>query len=287
MEQQPERVAGRILDTDYFPATLGFAYRLLNNNSILTEEHCHNFYEYFFIVSGSIIHIVNGSSQVLNQGDLVLIRPNDRHKYNLIGDPFEMINVGFSSERFDELCTYIGMDVRQMVESMPGPPSINMSAFQENSLIHDHEFLNFYSGDYNYLLMRLKLLLLGVVGFFVKYPMSTQGVHEKDRLQRALEKMNSQENLEEGITALLRVTGFSHGHLCRLMRQHMNTTPNMYIQNLRLTYASNLLLNSDMDILTISIRVGYKSVSHFIRVFKNKFGLPPHQFRKMKARKEL
>ena len=54
-----------IRDSDYMDMEIGMAYRFLNNRSVLTEMHTHNYYEYFIITSGQIYHIVNGKTSLL------------------------------------------------------------------------------------------------------------------------------------------------------------------------------------------------------------------------------
>ena len=57
-----------IHDSDYMDMEVGMAYRFLNNRSVLTEMHTHNYYEYFLITSGEIYHIVNGKTSLLGAG---------------------------------------------------------------------------------------------------------------------------------------------------------------------------------------------------------------------------
>ena len=53
-----------------------------------------------------------------------------------------------------------------------------------------------------------------------------------------------------------------------------------YLMELRMEYAKNLLTLSDKSILEISEMAGYASVSHFIRIFREKNGISPLKFRK-------
>ena len=46
-----------------------------------------------------------------------------------------------------------------------------------------------------------------------------------------------------------------------------------------MVYAANLLRNSDNDILTISLKSGYTSMSHFVATFKKYYGLSPSRCR--------
>ena len=274
-----------IYDTEFFEMDLGFAYRFLDKHSTLSEEHSHNFYEYFFITSGTIRYVANGKENVLSLGDLVFIRPSDTHQYIFIEKSnFEMINISFSNEVFDLLCAYLGDTVRKTLLSPEYPPLLHLSAFKETSLFKEHEFLNFYKGDRQYLKTRLKFLLIEIMEIFIKYPTDQEKTEEREHLEVLLQGMNTQKNIEEGLPALIKVTGFSHGHLCRLMKNLLGTTPTEYIMDLRMVYAANLLVNSDMDILTISNKIGISSLSYFIGSFKTKYNTTPHQYRKRYAK---
>lgn len=129
------------------------------------------------------------------------------------------------------------------------------------------------------LILKFKLLLIDILSLFLSENPQIHPEQSRQKLENMLEQMNSQENIEEGLPAMLRITGFSHGHLCRVMKDAMNTTPKQYLTDLRMTYASNLLTNSTMDILSISMKVGYASLSHFIYKFKENFGMTPSKYR--------
>lgn len=273
-----------IHDSDYMDMELGFAYRFLNENSLLTSAHTHNYYEYFLVTEGHVLHRVNGQKEKLSRGDLVLIRPSDYHSYELNGkSPFNMINVSFCVHHFFAACQYLGKNMERQFLSPLYPPTVNILPFADCTLEADHNFLNFYVGDNNELYVRLRYLLVETLVTFVRFAKLQQGQDYDIWLRRALDQMTTPENLEEGVPALLRLTGFSHGHLCRLMKQQTGVTPNQYVTRLRMTYAANLLANSDNSILDISLKSGYSSLSHFITVFKKYHGSLPHVYRQLHA----
>jgi len=59
-----------------------------------------------------------------------------------------------------------------------------------------------------------------------------------------------------------------------------HTTPGKWLQEKRLEYSRYLLQTTDQHIDEICMESGFENQSHFIRVFKSKYGLPPHKFRK-------
>lgn len=58
-----------------------------------------------------------------------------------------------------------------------------------------------------------------------------------------------------------------------------NTTPGKWLQEKRLEYSRFLLETTDNSIDEICTISGFENRSHFIRVFKNKYGLPPGKFK--------
>jgi AraC-like DNA-binding protein len=56
------------------------------------------------------------------------------------------------------------------------------------------------------------------------------------------------------------------------------TTPGKWLMGQRLEYGRYLIETTDMNIDEVCIESGFENRSHFIRVFKNKFGLTPGKF---------
>ncbi len=62
-------------------------------------------------------------------------------------------------------------------------------------------------------------------------------------------------------------------------KQKFGTTPFRWIKQQRLDYAKQLLIKSDLNVNQICYECGFINCSHFVRVFKEAFELPPNQFR--------
>lgn len=92
--------------------------------------------------------------------------------------------------------------------------------------------------------------------------------------------MKKKNNFTRGLPALLELSGLSHEYLCRALKKHLHTTPTEFINVLRLNYASNLLLHSDMEIVDICMESGFSNLSHFYHLFKHKFHTTPAEYRR-------
>lgn len=268
-----------IHDSDYMDMSIGMAYRFLDKNTVLTEAHDHNYYEYFIVTSGNITHEVNNEKQNLKSGSMVLIRPSDYHKYSVSeGSEFKLINISFCKLHFEAVQAYFKSPVIDMMLADEMPPLIYLSSTQLSSLKKKHYLLNVGS-DKNGLITQLRTLLIDIFSYFIM-EYERQSLNDSKRwLKNVLNQMNTPENIEEGLPALLRYSGFSHGHLCRIMKEELGITPTKFITDLRLTYAANLLTTTDYDILSIAMRLGFSSLSYFITIFKEKYNITPSKYR--------
>ena len=74
---------------------------------------------------------------------------------------------------------------------------------------------------------------------------------------------------------LSRLSGRSLSAFKRDFQEKFNTSPALWIKNKRLEYAGLQLENTDKNVSEISMEIGYESISHFIKAFKEKFGKTP------------
>ena len=258
---------------------IGMAYRFLDTETVLTDFHDHNYYEYFIVTNGTIIHEVNGESQNLKTGDIVFIRPKDCHRYSVSDkSDFKIINISFCKKHYDSIVNYFESPILEKCNNSPNPPVISLSSTQLTYLKKKHYLLNVSDSDTS-LLPQLKALLVDVFACFITGYDEYAQSDPKKWFQSVLNQMNTPENIEEGLPALIRYSGFSHGHLCRIMKQELGVTPTQYITDLRLKYAANLLSTTDYNILSIAMRLGFSSLSHFISIFKSKYGVTPSKYR--------
>ena len=67
------------------------------------------------------------------------------------------------------------------------------------------------------------------------------------------------------------------------MRRFQSATgdkPLMYLQRLRIETAKNLLTTTKRSVKTISYDVGYDDASFFARLFRQRTGMSPNQYRR-------
>ena len=82
------------------------------------------------------------------------------------------------------------------------------------------------------------------------------------------------------LLALAEEFAVSQRTLIRRFKAEMDMTPLVYLQNIRLESAKNLLENSHLSLLEVTESVGYSDISSFSRLFKERLGLTPLMYRK-------
>lgn len=79
--------------------------------------------------------------------------------------------------------------------------------------------------------------------------------------------------------------GINHTTLTALMKEELGCTAIEYLMQYRITIAKKQLSFTDVPIKDIANMVGFKTVQHFNRIFKEKTGTTPAEFRKSSVQK--
>jgi AraC-like DNA-binding protein/mannose-6-phosphate isomerase-like protein (cupin superfamily) len=92
------------------------------------------------------------------------------------------------------------------------------------------------------------------------------------------------ENLENEITLheISKTVNMSIPNLCFFFKQSTGKTIISYLNEIRITYASMMLIETDKTVLEIAYDSGYQNLSYFNRQFKKHKAMTPTQYRKEK-----
>ncbi len=243
--------------------------------------HSHDFYEIFIIAKGTISHMVNGTMQHLPEGSLVFIRPDDVHSH-LCNDPnTAFINLTFTRETSESLFEYLFDETkktRMLHNDMP--PMIFLDKSTTKRFVSQINELNTENWkDKDMLKLRTRTLLVNIFSYFASSMPQKSDIAIPLWLIDLKNKMEKPENFIIGIDRMIELSQKSKEHVFRSFKKHYGITVTDYINNLRVNYASNLLINTNLSIIDICYTCGFQSASYFYRVFKQKNSFSPNNFR--------
>ena len=248
----------------------------------ITTPHNHNFFEIFLITKGEALHRINGKQLIIEEGDLVFIRPNDLHNYEKSNDKnCELINLAFPPSTITELFRYFGEGFHsEKLLQAKYPPKISLNDIEKDILTARFEKLNTLKRtNKKKIRTELRILLADIFSKYFSYEENSVNKIIPLWLTDIKFQMEKKDNFVVGTTKMYELCKRTPEHISRSFKKYFNESPTDYITNLRLNYAANLLSNSDEDITNIAMDCGFENLSHFYHLFKRKFDSSPKEFR--------
>ena len=117
-----------------------------------------------------------------------------------------------------------------------------------------------------------------------KYPLEsrTEAVSRDALVQAALQEI-TQNYREASLSNVARAYGVSLAYVSECVRAQTGKTYKELLQRHRMETAARLLRRSDLNIQQIIAQVGYENTSYFYRLFHERYGLSPREYRQVRA----
>ena len=243
--------------------------------------HCHEYYEIFLMIKGKALHGVNGKTDLIEAGTLIFIRKDDAHDYMSVDGSFEFANLAFSEGTLRCLFDYLGdgFPASTLLES-EYPPEVHLTDNETKRLYLKMAELNTINySDSAKLRFKMRKLLVDIFSDYFESPA------QKDSdvpfwLENAYRKMRDPKNFIEGKEKLFSLAGKTREHTTRCMKKYYGITPSDYVNELRLSYAANLLMSSNLNATEICYECGFQNVSWFYNEFAERFGVTPGKYKR-------
>lgn len=261
---------------------------------IREQEDCKTFPAHLHI-SIELIYINKGRKKIkigetkysLNQGDIAVVFPNTVHSY-----------IDYDEEKDGAEGTVITLIIFnhtqyfEFKERLSGITATTPVVRKEN--IHDDVkycigalLENFDKKEsprlaslYMQIIMERLSPYLGIV--------QSQNVVPKNLIGKVI--MYISKNFREKISLdiLSKEFSVSKEHISRVFSETLNMRLNQYVNTMRINYAKELLISTDLNILAIGMESGFENQQTFNRVFRELSGISPKEFRnKFKSNDQL
>lgn len=243
--------------------------------------HRHDYYELIYLEKASQSHFVEGKTVQIPQGSLIFIRPNDLHAlYNPKKQNAVLHHLAFTEKFANSLFSFLDTDLTRLVQA-EFPPYVILNAeeaLQILSLFKELEALPKQTDFVRFVTARR--ILVQIFSQYLLYASMPLKQTSPQWLAEARRLMHYPENFSQGLERMVQISGRTKEHLCRSMRKYYGTSASEFINDLRLTYIANQLVNSDAHILDLCYDSGFSNLSWMYTLFKQKYGCSPAVFRK-------
>lgn len=265
------------LTSDLHPVDRGIKFGIRRFNIWMSRIgdgiHIHKYLEIFFNLAADATFFVNNELYPTSPGDAVVSRPNDLHVC--------IFNTPMYHEYF---CLWIDLgDAGELLSFLNTEEFTPHFTFDKESSARMKELLeglHGLSGREGDALLRTSYL------FEVLAILKKSAPRRRENLM-PLPLTRILTDIDESFSEISSVAEIASRHfvststLDRWFREYIHTSPKKYLESKKLAYAARLL-ETGSGVTEASEAAGFSDCSHFIVLFKKKFGTTPLKYKKRK-----
>ena len=254
-------------------------------------KHRHNYVEMVYMCAGTTTHIINGSNElVLKEGDLLFLNQNGYHEILPAGEKDLAVNFIILPEFFDRPISMVEREniLRDfLISTLAGDTAINdylyiktkgiipVENLLENmiwTILGRHPMMDTINQT------SMGLLLMNLSRFADQIGRSDPQHEEQSLMFSVLDYI--EHHYQNG--TLAEISELSHlptYQVSRMLKKRTGKNFKELLQLRRLQQAAYLLQNTTLSIDKIIVHIGYENSSYFYRVFREKYGCSPSEYR--------
>ena len=259
----------------------------IENPQTITIRHGHDFSECIFIISGSGMHQSENRPPVpVKRGDVLFIPIGGHHAYTESND-LVVANLLFHALRLPPVLLelYSNQTYKQIFLKDFSPQEdydFPMTSLDEMAFSELENMLNYMeAADRRSASHCCKLGLFTAI--LSRLCELWQVTADETPLPQGIPKLTAylEQHFQQKIYLddLTKRAGMSRATLQRHFHAAMGVTPMIYLRNLRLRHAAELLLKTDLSLKEIADQSGFFQMPYFFRAFKACYGIPPLEYR--------
>lgn len=247
-----------------------------------TTLHCHNYCEFFIITTGCTYHILNGARESLSENTLYLIRPRDVHQFAPINNEKCIhINISAIPDRFSQLCSVLGISSEELFDDSQNSLCVQLTLDERNYFMNRAQqvhSLGHNEKDHTTLELTIsEMLIQCIVLMHKKRLIRHDGCPQW--LSVVLERLHKPEYMDCNANDVYQLAGYSAPVVIQNFKRYTGDNVRSYLVKLKMDWAMQLFLTTNMTVLEVSDTLGYASLSHFEKLFAQYTGKCPRIFK--------
>lgn len=241
------------------------------------DLHWHDCFEIELVLRGTAVQTLNGERYEMSPGVIYLLNPTDFHSIET--DGATVYNIMFSEEMLDEAVLQKILSIDKNIIFRLDEREMHNTEFLIAQMLYEFEHnTSFSDAVIGNLMECLFIMILRKCNF----ESEDSAPSEHDAIRRSLLYLHSHFRENPTLTQLAEIAGFNKNYFSGLFHSTTGKTYKEYINNLKLEHAKKLALTSTIPVTEICYAAGFNSLTNFLRVFKNEYGISPAAMRKKK-----
>ncbi len=258
-----------------YQGALVAAERASGKNDNMVSPHFHDFYEIYYLESGERYHMIEGKLFKLSSGQLSIFKPNELH-----------YSYGDKDVSFSRLLVYFDKSTikhKEILSVLPDISGVYQINTTKNAEIYHlmNQILNEQNYENDFYMENMSNYVNQIVVNMLRNKSNKIFSTEDTLISQIITYINSNYMHKITVDEIAEHLFISKWHLCRKFKESTNDTIIQYLNKVRIIEAQKLLLESNKNITLISTEVGFESVTHFERVFKQMLFMTPTKYRKI------
>ena len=251
-------------------------------------RHTHDYVEAIYMCMGKTTHYINGNEVILESGELLFLSQNAEQEILPAGTEDLAVNFIILPEFFDTAVMMMGDEEtplrKFLVDCMKNnSENAGYHHFKVSDIVPVQNLIENLLWSLLHKNTNRRRIIQNTMGLLFLHLMDyTERLEYGDNRDEAIIKALSYiENnyASASLTELARRQHYDFAWYSREIKKKTGSTFTELVQQKRLSQAAFMLKNTDINIADIAIKTGYDNISYFHRIFKEKFGLTPHEYR--------
>jgi len=243
-------------------------------------------FEILLVISGSVSVTCDDTKRNLSANQVLAINPGRSRQYRIASK--ETLAAIFTVSKFKLWKLAPGISLSFCCDSQKEPVR------SYDSLLHLLKKAIYYHLHDDLLSNLRKIscfydILHELVGSFSSWQVTSDDREKTRRDYRKLEVLNyihANYYKQIGLDELAAHLNLSSSYLSKFIKHSFGTGFSQLANEIRLQYAADDLINTDMSISRVALENGFASFSSFNRVFKSEFGFTPTEYRNANKKAE-
>ena len=245
----------------------------ITKNILDYPQHCHDFFEVYYMEKGSCYYFIDNCSYLVESGDVVLIPTGIVHNTKYSDNNYTRYLINCSKYFIPNSVIEVISDFKYVYHN----EKVKLEVANIFSRIKaDYEKQDDFSNDSLRSLVNMLFIL------FARNPNQKVNTVIKNKyVYKTIEYIKANFSSNVSLADAAKMCSVSQEHLSRIFKQETGYGFSEYLMLIRFNHAEYLLKNDDLSITETANKCGFEDSNYFSYMFKKKHGVSPSEFKKI------